>query len=1083
MEGDNNNHGGSVDEFDDSDVIGDAIDAAVVGGNGIKPNGARTDDEQMFYTEATIGEIIQTKLSKRVRDLQTFFRANHFATEKGDQNTNIINVAEKKTYNIPDVHVEEFFGILDDCRKEKRMIHYSERQETASKSKSGIMIDFDRYQRSKDAQLTDRHFEALTRHIAKLLNEFLDFSQAADGGKFTFHVFVIRKPGIVFAPVKNAAPNAPPVYKDGFHLLIPEIQVLKGLKRYLLDELLSRGIIKRVFNDIDHIEPADKMLDKMSASNPVHFIGCSKPEKPAYLLSHAYKVTIYIDDDDIDRKLLNVAELTSGIYRETAETKPLDINLTYELSLGFYFPQLGGKNTWLKKRQFDYRMELQGKIQLMLEKTNKNILAQDEIEAADNSVDILTMGNAEAAYLKKVLEILDLSYASEYEKWYKVICAIAHTNTNYKALAIWFSHRKPESWSPLEIERVWNEATNGRFARKPVTKRSLIHWARESSPQRFADINKENYFNVLARYAYDNEGRVEHSMAAKVLYAMVGDKFVCDTGESEKAGKKSYCWYEFVLPGQAMKKGEVYKWRKELEPDNIHLFISEHLPKVYEQLAANIKGRKDNADNEVEGKYWAGVEKTFKRYQSALSNDTFQNGVVRQSQYRFRSRGFTDELDKYEDVLGVGNGVLKIGADAQLIKGFHEYKISKYTEIDYSPDMDTPYVRTLLKAFRDIFPEEDVFNFMMFHAATGLDAKESACILVLLVGGGQNGKSFFAKMVHNTLGQEYCGSGKMALLTAPMERAESANSAQMQMKDKRWFYFDEANKCEVLNPARVKSVVNPGYQSGRDLNQRQQNFKNTCNPIAMSNYDFAIETTDHGMWRRIYYYKNKVKFCANPNPNNPYEKKEDRRFMYEYTNNPLYLQAMLTILVHYYQRLCREFGGDIKNVPVPTILHETEEFRNRQDAVNRFITQMVVKSPKVETTLNTVAGKYVEWYNKNIKNANQPITDVMSQFENSRIATHLVRRPGGVQYLVGFRIKTAVDEKIDEDAGEEMLVSAPSPSLSFDVNIPSSAVNIERETKDEFMKDLTLNAPIHLPTYDNIADVSNEEINDILKTL
>jgi phage/plasmid-associated DNA primase len=232
---------------------------------------------------------------------------------------------------------------------------------------------------------------------------------------------------------------------------------------------------------------------------------------------------------------------------------------------------------------------------------------------------------------------------------------------------------------------------------------------------------------------------------------------------------------------------------------------------------------------------------------------------------------------------------LKIGPDPILIKGFHEYKISKFTETDYVPyDPENPYVKTLMKAFSDIFPENDVRDFMLYHASTGLDARESACLLLLLVGGGQNGKSFFAKMVHNTLGNMYCAAGKSALLTAPIERAENANSAQMQMRDKRYFYFDEFNKCEVLNTGRVKAIVNPGWQSGRDLNQRQSNFRNTCNPVALSNFDFIIDTTDHGTWRRIYYYRNKVKFTDKPNPNNRYEKMVDTRYMDEYTNDPLF---------------------------------------------------------------------------------------------------------------------------------------------------------------------------------------------------
>ncbi|QYB17503.1 putative helicase [Pacmanvirus S19] len=1022
----------------------------------------------------SIDEIIQKNVSKSIRDLRTFLSGN-FITEKGDQSTNIINVSEKKTFNIPETHIEQFFEKLDACRKEHRMIHFSERQETSNVSKSGIMIDFDRYQRSKEQQINERHFESLTRHISKLLNEFIDFSAYATNDTFVFRMFYIRKPSVVLQPQK--VPGQAPLYKDGFHILIPEIQVTKGLKRHLLQELISRGIMKSVFRDIDHIDDPAKMLDKMSASNPVHFLGNSKPGKPAYPLTHVYEMTIYTAEDDIDRKLLDVETINSGIVKPL-EANPIPINLTYELSLSFYLQSFNGQPTWLRKFPMDYRAALETKIQLLVEKSAKDILPEDDIMQAENSVDILTMGNPEAGHLKKMLEILDISFATEYEKWFKVICAIAYTNVNYKPLAVWFSHRKPESWSPAEIDRVWIDATNGRFSRTPVTKRSIMFWAEKSSPQRYREIKNENYFQVLARGVYDNEGRVEHALAAKVCYSMIGDKFVVDVGVNEKSGRLGYCWFEFVVPGQSMRKGEVFKWRREVEPDNIHLYIGEHMPKLFTELVTNIKDKKDNAANEGEMKYWANVERNFRMSKSRLGNDQFQNGVIRQAQYKFRQRGFMDELDAYEEILGVGNGVLKIGPEPMLIKGFHEYKISKFTETDYIAfDPENPYIKTLLKAFHDIFPEDDVFEFMLYHASTGLDFKESACLLLLLVGGGQNGKSFFAKMVHNTLGNMYCAAGKSALLTAPMEKSESANSAQMQMKDKRYFYFDEFNKCELLNTGRVKAIVNPGWQSGRDLHSRQGNFKNTCNPIALSNFDFIIDTTDHGTWRRIAYYRNKVKFCKNPNPNNPFEKEVNSKFIDEYTNDPLYKQAMLSIMVHYYSKLCRDYSGDIKNVSVPTIERETEEFRNRQDALNRFITQMIVKSPEADPVgLPSLASKYIEWYNKNIKPTNQTIIDVQAQFENSRIASTLERGLSGIMFLVNHRVKSSPEEPLGEDE-TELSVNAPSSIVSV-VKNPNIIIPEITEEDDAFVRDLIRNAPNYIQTREE-GQTDNIEIEDV----
>ncbi len=230
-----------------------------------------------------IEDTVQKNISKNVRELHTFFSSNSFITEKNNQKTNIISVSEKRTYFVPNTHTEEFFRIIDVCRKEARSLHYSERQESSEHKYSGIMIDFDRFQRVHTPQLTDRHFDMLTRHISRLLREFLDFDKITTADSYKFHIFYIRKPAIVVAPdSKFCTEDAPNVYKDGFHILIPEIQVTKGFKRFLQKELINRGLVTSTFKDIDHITCANDMLDKLSASNPVHFFGNSKPGKPAY---------------------------------------------------------------------------------------------------------------------------------------------------------------------------------------------------------------------------------------------------------------------------------------------------------------------------------------------------------------------------------------------------------------------------------------------------------------------------------------------------------------------------------------------------------------------------------------------------------------------------------------------------------------------------------------------------------------------------------------------------------------------------------------------------------------------------------
>ncbi len=1012
--------------------------------------------------ECRVEEIAQKNVSRSIRNLNMFFTTNQFITEKHNQQTNIIDSQAKRTYNVPETHLEELFQALNQCRLDGRMVHYLERQESAQYQHSGIMIDFDRYQTSKEQQITEQHFVNLTRHLCKLLIDCLNYEEhSTKNDELVFHIFYIRKPSVVPELNNKSLPEGT-WYKDGFHILIPELQITKGAKRFLLKEILSRNILKLSFRDIDGPFPPDKMLDNGSACNPVHFFGCSKPGKVAYGLTHVFRITFHVGETESDRSLV-----------------PLDkvppCNMVYELSLAFYMPTFSGAATWLTKRKYNVRPQYETVIQTLSEKHEPGIFQDEELRRDDEDLSIVNINNPRARYISQLLRLLGPTFVEDYDAWFKVVCAVAHCGTteDYKTIAREFSKRRPTAWSAAAFETVWREALNHKTGKAPVTLGSIIYWAKTSSPATFAETKKTYYGEILRKHVYANGGHLEHAPAADVCFAMCGDKYAVDVGINDMTGRSGYCWYEFVTPGQFMKKGEVYKWRKELTPDNMHLFISDHLPKVYSQVSDDIKMRKDNAKEKEEATYWNGVGKALFSSTTRLGNSGYQNGVITQSQYRFRRRGFSDELDSYEDIIGVGNGILKIGVEPQLIKGFHEYRISKYTEIDYVPfDANDPPTATLLQAFRDIFPEPDVFNFMMIHAATGLDNRESSCILTLLVGGGQNGKSFFAKMIHNALGHMYCASGKSSLITAPLERSENANSAQMQQKDKRYFYIDEFNKSELLNTGRIKMMVTPQWQSGREMYSKQGNFRNTSNPICFSNFDFVVDTTDHGTWRRIYYYKNKVKFCRDPQPDNPYEKKEDRRFIDQYANDPVYRQAMLSIMTHYYSIYQSVYHGDLSTVPVPTIAYETEEFRNRQDALNKFITQMIVKSPGAEpVSMSTLSTKYTSWYDQNIRQKSaQTVPEIQAQMENSRIAQSLERRTCTVVFLVGHRIKDRPEDPLM--AGEEHLTQPPRRADNIPSWTPPSIP--PKDNRPEQREDPLTFPPMH---YRQPREASTEQID------
>src|SRR5581483_5440817 len=219
----------------------------------------------------------------------------------------------------------------------KLSLHYMEKQDPAA---SGIMLDFDRYQRDAVRVIDQRHFNKFSCIIATLLREFIDFEPFSANDEFKFKVFIIQKP----APAPATHTTYGRCWKDGFHLLIPEIWISRPLKRYLVREIKSRRVMQKAFNDINaELQPLEGMLDDPSSYVPVNFLGSSKVGSKAYPLTYAVEITI-----DLSAGSTN----SSAIPLDTFATR----NLSYELSLSSYLENFiidgAAQPTWLKKQKF-----------------------------------------------------------------------------------------------------------------------------------------------------------------------------------------------------------------------------------------------------------------------------------------------------------------------------------------------------------------------------------------------------------------------------------------------------------------------------------------------------------------------------------------------------------------------------------------------------------------------------------------------------------------------------------------------------------------------------------------------------------
>lgn len=984
--------------------------------------------------DSQIENIIQQKTNPSVKSLQIFLNENNeLITGKNDPLTNVSNLTTRQTYNLSSKQ-KEFLTLLEECRRSQASLHFLERQNAES---SGIMLDFDRLQYSPDREITERHITRICVKTLRIIKEIVVCDKVLSA-----RCFVIQKPKIVKLQNKPTGANdnnsnngRRDVYKDGFHILIPQIWAARPVKK-LLCQKLSQSLLT-IFNDIScDCQSADEMMDTASSHVPVFYYGNSKLQKEAYKLQYTIDVDLEETDDGLMTNTLSVSM-----------DKMLDWNMTAELSLTYVHENMKA---------------------IHYEPRDPSILRQKITDNMDaDNLKLMCLNEPELKLTHDMLQLLPSEYYDKYDKWIRVLFAL-HRH-NYKTLAKTFS-MKSKKYVEQDFEYTW-ESIQDRS--NSITIRSIHYWAKQHRPQDYEKIFQNSYKKIFERKVYEYDGTAEQGIVAELLYNILGDKFVVDVDSMDR-----YTWWEFVTPDMQMEPGQVYKWRRVIKPDNIYLFIGDRLPYIYGQILDRINERKKNAQQQETVKYWSGVARAFKSYTAKLQNSTFQNGVVKIANFKFRRYGFCKTLDTYDDIIGVGNGVLKLAPEPSLIKTFHEYTISRFTATNYFPyNPECPEIQLLEQAYKDTYPEEDARLFWKLYHSQFIDPHEVDAIFGQQVGGGSNGKSFWVELLSNTIGEQYSIKLPITLLTSTREKASETNTALMAAENKFYIYFSEPDGQETLNSGRVKELFSGEKQSGNDKYGKQRSFRMRASPLAVSNYDFETDCTDEGFWRRIYYYKTKMKFVSNPDPNNKYEKKKDLKFINEYKNDPKIMQAMLSMLVYYNNILRNKYDNSMTNVPCQTIRRETENFRNRKDTVNRFIIQMVVQSPLYEEiTITELAAAYIDWYRANIKKIDVSVANIVSKFENSRLAKYLHRKADTTVVLRQHRIKMNATESLRE--GESMIINMK----DNDVCDTSSANNDDQQTDIENclsgLDDMSDSMSIENTSTDNMS-IENKDDNNL----
>ena len=1119
--------------------------------------------------------ITQSKINSFVKKLNIFLDNASIKTSKGNPYTNISNQTTGETYHIStDINqsissdnfiikspIDELMMILEECRKTNAKLNISELQsyhipkttnDNSIKkpnnddifiSKSGIDLDFDIYQKESTRVIGNTHYCQLINQVVKSLLNTLDLTSCSDPAgivtninsddiSIKFHCCILRKPNIV----ETDHTEYGKCYKESFRVRIPSIKITKEYKKYLIHSILEKGILSYIFTDIQIINPWNTVLDPLSASHPVMILGSSKRNTQIphefyrlYSIIHTPKHDMLIvnenhnefDPDIYNGPPIKIIDPDDRRKKIIQKIPPkYKYNLCHELSLNFESPK-----GLIKKREFNPKSSFEVNIKTHSERHNGNSNNNDEIYEVNNSIADLGVRNYEACYLRQILDILSPERVKSYETWRWMIYILAWTNPDYKSLAIYFSQRLPESWSnggSAQLEENWNWAINHPRSNTDEDRRTIntiFSWAKEDNPVKYEQLQDFNAFMKLKILLFHNAGRLNESHLAEVLKVMYGKKFVCDENPySTRVTERR--WYEFVFPTDdiGIIKCSIYKWRREKgKPDSLDKYISKKLPSSIEKIREwiDLQIVQKEADEESQ-KYYELMKKNMKDTIFSLGTECMIKKILSRCEVEFRTRGFEESLDTDRDVIGTGNGVLKVYPSTEMIQRYHEIPITRSTNVDYENMFDNSIIKVddiiknlnkvtnsylieLIAGIRRLFAnEDDAFIKTMCYLASSLDGRKRQPLFFIWLGEGQNGKSFLLELHINTL-HEVVKGGYGAKLNVAFftqdRKGGGPDSEKMMLKHARFAYCSESEPGETLHMSKIKEFTSETL-SANEKHQTQDMFEANCHYVFCSNNDPRITGRDWGTWRRILVYIFKMKFISKPDPENPYEYKDDKKFSEEIPKSDNFKKAYFSLLVYFYEVYRDIFKSDLSRIESLSIDKDTKKYRNEQDTISRFVNEQIIyigKNYPINTMTNEVekvadiplteiASKYIEWYVATIDSNKLIQKEIIKAFKSTTLKRFIIMKKSTQEYLTEHRILNIGEENNynNVNVGDDT-INPDKLSLEFDKENSIIDENIDDNIIDENIDDsskLNENSIIN----ENIDDsIINENIDDSIK--
>lgn len=817
------------------------------------------------------------------------------------------------------------------------------------------------------------------QHIQDIIFEYLkQLKQYYILDETPFNLFIFEKPDIYYDEKNN-------VKKDGIHMIIG-IQVERIIQLLIRENMIT--ILPEICNDLHFIPTCkwDNIIDRGITTGATNWqlYGSAKPKNQTYQLTQYYIINMDPTDEEFQIELHDIKEFDfKNRFHELSVQ--YDKHPKFEMSefgLQEYKKKMQSTNTNQPRTRTNMNIKIvpppieyiQEDIAEEMEQTKIQIKDIINQETLDKAIELMLKHfennqEYEAIEAHKFAQILPEKYYKPGSHDLNIKLAFALKHTDDKLFLSWVKVRSKATdfnYDNIpELSQRWKKITNTKT--DGVTKRSILYWAKSENFEQYEEIKSQTI------YAYLEEAintATEYDFA-KVLKQMYKDNYVC-------INYKNQIWYKFKNHRWNLDSGVSLR-------NNISTELYKLVEKKYEQMM-NLMHQSNQTDDEEKRNYYQKKAKLISEVKLKLKKTSDKNNIMRESSEIFYDADFDRKIDTNKYLLCFENGVIDFKTKT-FREGTPEDYISITTKINYIPidEVDKSIVSEIDQFMEQLFPVEDLRNYMWDHLASALIGTNKNHCFNLYHGSGSNGKSVLSDLMSQSLG-DYKGLAPLSLLTEKRGKIGGTSDEILQLRGKRYVVTQEPSKFDKLNEGPMKELTGGDPIQARGLYKESIVFEPQFTLAVCTNNLFDIESNDDGTWRRI----KKIDFISKfvdateeYNDETQYIFKKDPSLKEKF---PIWAPVFASILVN------RAFKTDGTVEDCTTIIQASKKYRNTQDTIASYVEARIeeTKDKTAKMTKSNLQADFKRWFIQEFGQKKQPKSQELYNFIEKKYKTPIV---------------------------------------------------------------------------------------------